>query len=93
MEKKIVIARIRVKEGKEKEYLSLISPLIEATKAEKGNLSYTLYQDVKDSCEFIVYEEYVNEKAFHTHCNTEVFLSIGQKIQGLLAKELDIQVF
>ncbi|MBK5721808.1 antibiotic biosynthesis monooxygenase [Dysgonomonas sp. Marseille-P4677] len=93
MAKKIVVARLQVVKGKEKEYLSLVTPLIEATKSECGNLVYKLYQDIQNSSEFIAYEEYVNEEAFNKHCSTEFFQSFAKDVQILLAKEIDIQIF
>lgn len=93
MEKKIVIARIRVANDKVNEFLALTAPLISATRAESGNLAYTLYQGTEDPAEFIVYEEYVNAEAFEFHANTEAFKTFAQQVQPLLAKELDIQVF
>ena len=44
MEKKTIVARAEVLEGKEKEFIAKAEKLIEATRAEEGNISYTLYQ-------------------------------------------------
>ena len=93
MEKKIVVARIQVAKGKENEYFSLVSPLVEATRAEPGNLVYMLYQDFQDPTNFIVYEEYVSEEAFSEHAKSKHFQLFAQQVTLLLAKEIDIQVF
>ncbi len=93
MEKKIVLAKIEVIKGKEDEFMSLGSPLIEATKAEPGNLGYSLYQDTNNSSQYLVYEEYINEQAFNEHCNSEHFNTFVQKTTSLFAKEIEIQVF
>lgn len=93
MEKKTVIARIQVAKDKINDYLALTEPLIKATKAEPGNLVYTLYQSTEDPTEFIVYEEYVDDKAFEYHSNSDAFKAFARQVQPLLAKELDVQVF
>lgn len=90
---KVVIAKIQVIEGTQKEYLALVAPLIEASRAEAGNLCYILYQDVQDSTEFMVYEEYVNEEAFTLHSNSEAFKSFVQNVSTLLAKDIIIKSF
>lgn len=92
MEKKIVIARVNVIEGKEKDYLSLVTPLIKASKMESGNLFYSVYQDIQSVSSFIVYEEYINEKAFEFHCNTALFRDFVEKVRPLLSKEIEINI-
>lgn len=93
MEKKVVIAKIQIIKGKEEEFQSLVSPLIEMSVAEPGNLAYRLYQDIQTPSEFMAYEEYVNEQAFNNHCDSEHFKIFAEQVKPLLAKELDIQIF
>lgn len=93
MNKKIVIARIQVVKGKENEYLSLVEPLMEASKTESGNLVYSLYQSTQNPSEFMVYEEYINEDAFNEHCKTGLFQSFGERVKPILAKDIDIQIY
>lgn len=92
MEKKIVIARVQIIEGKEEDYLSLVTPLIKASKTESGNLFYSVYQDIQSDFSFIVYEEYINEEAFESHCDTALFQDFVEKVKPLLAKEIDIKI-
>lgn len=93
MEKKIVVARIQVQKDKINDYIQLIAPLIEATRAEEGNLVYTLYQSPENPSEFIFYEEYVNEEAFKAHGSSAYFKTFAVQVKPLLVKDLDIQVF
>ena len=93
MEKKIVVARIQVLEDKVNDYLQIIAPLIEATRAEAGNLVYALYQSPEDPAEFLFYEEYSDEDAFKAHGNSAHFKAFAGQVKPLLAKALDIQVF
>lgn len=93
MKQKNVLAKVRVVKGKENEYLSLVSPLIEAAKTEPGNLSYNVYRNVENPSEFIVYEEYINDEAFSAHCNTPAFHDFVQQVKPLLDGEIDIRQF
>lgn len=45
MEKKTIVARAEVLAGKEKEFMTAATALIEGTRAEAGNISYNLYQN------------------------------------------------
>ncbi len=93
MEKKIVIAKIQIIAGKEKEFLGIIPALIKSTRNEPGNLAYTFYQSTENPSEFIVYEEYTDEAAFNAHCDSEAFQTFEKQAGPLFAKELDIQTF
>lgn len=93
MEKKIIIARLQVIEGKESELLSLTLPLIEGTRAEEGNLTYTMYQNPHNASEFIFYEEYKDDNAINVHGNSAYFQAFAQGVKPLLVKDMDIQVF
>lgn len=93
MKKIIAIAKIQIIKGKENDYLSLVTPLIEASKTDDTNLVYSVCRDVQNSNEFIVYEEYINEEAFNEHCGTQLFQDFVQQVKPLLAKDIDIQTF
>lgn len=93
MSKKVVIAKIEVLSGKENEYLSMIESLIEATRKEPGNLSYSLYRSTENPSEFMVYEEYADDAAFSAHSNSDHFKAFVKEASPLFAKDIDIQVF
>jgi quinol monooxygenase YgiN len=93
MEKKIVIAKIQIIAGKEKEFLGMPPALIKATRNEPGNLAYILYQSTENPSEFLVYEEYKDEAAFNAHCASKAFQAFGKQAGPLFAKELEIQSF
>ncbi len=91
--KKVVIAKIQVIKGKENKFIALVSPLTELSKAEPGNLVYSLYQDTSENNRFIAYEGYTNEEAFNYHCSTAHFQAFVENVKPLLVAEIDIQVF
>jgi len=90
-DKKTVVARVFVKEGQEAAFLEVTTPLIQATRAEGGNISYSLYQSTTDPKEFIFYEEYKDDAAFATHGSSEHFATFANAITDMLAKDLIIE--
>lgn len=62
-----IVARNIVKEGKRAEFLEAIRPLIEASRAEPGNIAYDLYEDTADCCAFCFIERWKDEAAVAAH--------------------------
>jgi len=93
MEKKTIVARAEVLAGKEKEFMTAATALIEGTRAEAGNISYNLYQNPFCPTLFIFYEEYKDEQAMAVHAASAHFKTFGEAIEGMLASELIIESF
>lgn len=55
------------KEGKQEDFLKAVQPLIEASRAERGNVFYDLYEDVADSRAFCFIERWADEEAVAAH--------------------------
>ena len=92
-EKTVVVARVAVKEGQEKAFIEIASKLVEATRAEEGNLFYSLYQSTEDPSTFIIYEEYKDDDAFATHANSAHFAAFAEATNDIMAGELVIDQF
>ena len=86
--KKVVSARVAVKEGQEKTFIEIASKLVTATRAEEGNLFYTLYQSTENPSIFIFYEEYKDEAAFEAHANSAHFAAFAEATNDIMAGEL-----
>lgn len=93
MEKKTIVARAMISTGKEKEFIALAEALIQATRAEEGNISYHLYQDPFSPSSFIFYEEYKDMAAIKTHATSTHFKTFEKGVQSLLASELMIETY
>ena len=83
-DKKIVVARVTVKEGQEAAFTAVASVLVEATRKEAGCLFYTLYQSPMDPKSFIFYEEYKDQAAFDFHSNSDHFKTFAGAIGDML---------
>ena len=62
-----IVARNVIREGKQEDFLKAVQPLIEASRAERGNAFYDLYADVADSRAFCFIERWADEEAVAAH--------------------------
>lgn len=87
-EKTVIVARVAVKEGQEKAFIEIASKLVAATRAEEGNLFYTLYQSTENPSIFIFYEEYKDDAAFDAHTSSAHFAAFAEATNDLMVGEL-----
>ncbi|MDR1524195.1 MAG: antibiotic biosynthesis monooxygenase [Tannerella sp.] len=92
-DKKVVVARLLVKEGQEKAFIEVASKLVVATRQEEGNIFYALYQSPLNPVEFIFYEEYQDDAAFQVHASSAHFAAFAEGIKDLTAGELIVDEF
>lgn len=93
MEKKTIVARVEVLNGKEQEFINVAGALIEGTLAEEGNISYNLYQCPSNPTAFIFYEEYKDQHAMDVHAASAHFKTFAKAIGNMLASDLKIESF
>lgn len=93
MNKKTIIARVKVKAGEERAFIAAAKGVIDGTHQEEGNLSYTMYQSQEDSTQFLFYEEYTDDSAFQIHATSDYFNLFAQTIEPLLAADMIIESF
>jgi len=91
--KKVIVARVKVKEGQEAAFIAVASVLVEATRKEPGCLFYTLYQSPMDSKSFIFYEEYKDQAAFDSHSNSDHFNTFAGTLGDILDGDLVVDQF
>jgi quinol monooxygenase YgiN len=92
-DKKVIVARLAVKEGQEKAFIEVASKLVTATRQEEGNLFYALYQSPTNPVEFIFYEEYKDDAAFRAHASSAHFAAFVEGIKDLTAGDLIVDEF
>jgi quinol monooxygenase YgiN len=78
-----IVARNTVQEGKKEEFLSLVKELIEKSRAEDGNISYDLCEDIKDPNVLTFIEEWKDQAAIRIHNACEHFTRIVPQIGKL----------
>jgi len=78
-----ITAKSTIKPGKKKEYLVLAKELVEASRKEKGCLSYNLYEDIENPGVFIVIEEWENKEDIQRHNISKHFTEIIPRLAEL----------
>ncbi len=75
------------------EYYKLIFELIDRTREEKGNISYTLYADTEHPGEHVLIEEWEDQESLDAHFKTDHFTTIVPQIQKLQSKPSVVNVY
>lgn len=73
MSELLVIAKHTMKEGEEAAVLAVLPRLIEAARAEPGNLSFVAYRQLDDERTYVLLERYKSREAFAAHQQTTHF--------------------
>ena len=61
------------KPGEEDAVASALQALVEPSRAEEGVLVYIPNRDPENPARFFIYEQYVDEDAYHAHMDSEHF--------------------
>ncbi len=75
------------------EYHKLIFELIDRTREEKGNISYTLYSDKDHPGEHVLIEEWEDQSSLDAHFKTPHFTGIVPEIQKLQSAPSVVNVY
>lgn len=85
MTRRIVIARVPLRDGKADEAIAAFTEGVAGTRDEEGVNIYRLHRDQADPNVLWFYEEYETEDAYHDHMNGPVLEGLRSKLGGLLA--------
>ena len=89
----IVLAKAIPKDDSAKEkVIEFAQDLITNSKAEEGNVDYNLFENTGDGSLMFV-EQWESKEILGKHLQTEHFIKFGGNIDGLLAGDLEINVF
>jgi quinol monooxygenase YgiN len=73
----VLVARMTARDGEQDRVAELIPQLVEASRAEPGNVHYIAHRDPEDPRVFLMYEQYADESAFKEHGETEHFKTLA----------------
>ena len=91
--KKIIAAHLTLKSEKMESFINYTKELIEKSRAEEGNISYTLYQNPTDPVKFIFFEEWMNQEAIELHFATAHFQDFEQVLANYVAEPPVITIY
>ena len=73
----VLVVRMTARDGEQDRAAELIPQLVEASRAEPGNVHYIAHRDPDDPRVFLIYEQYRDKAAFEEHGASEHFQRLG----------------
>ncbi|MDF2903072.1 MAG: hypothetical protein K0S25_710 [Bacillus sp. (in: firmicutes)] len=89
----IIHATFHVNSAEQDTFLEGIQPLIAASRAESGNVSYGLQKDTEKENVYTMVEVWQDLQAVASHNSSEHFTSFSAKAKELLTAPLDVKIF
>ena len=88
-----IIAKIVVKEDKIGEFQRFAEELVEKSRAEEGNVSYSLNQSTQDKCQHAFIEIWKDDEATEKHNASEHFTTILTKLGEMASEPLTVDLY
>jgi quinol monooxygenase YgiN len=88
----VLVAHYRAQAGQGDAVAEALREAIAASRAEPGNLMYTIQRSVEDPDEFVLYEQYDDEAAVDAHRASSHFqeIVVGRVIPMLESREFGL---
>ncbi|MDE5832143.1 MAG: antibiotic biosynthesis monooxygenase [Desulfovibrio sp.] len=81
-----IVAEMRFKPGQKEILKEAFKALVDDSRAEKGNISYELTEDLKDPDHVFVLETWASQEAIDEHMKTPHFTNFMKLAEGKTAK-------
>ncbi|MGM0803964.1 MAG: putative quinol monooxygenase [Bacillota bacterium] len=89
----IIHAGLTVQKDKEEAFLAEVKTLVEASRAESGNIQYDLKKDTEKEATYMMVEVWENQEAVQNHNTSEHFVAFGKKAASFMAAPTDVKVY
>lgn len=91
--KKLILAKLDVKPEQVAAFLDFAPVILNGSKSEKGNISYTLYRDPYEPDHFMFIEEWKDQEAIDFHFSQPYFIEFGEKGKTMFKTAPDIKIY
>ena len=88
-----VVAKHVIKDGSKEALTAILEELVQKTRLENGNISYSLYEALNDPNVVTMLEEWESQEALDAHMKTEHFTRIIPQTGEFLAAPVTIDVY
>lgn len=88
-----VVARIKAGPDNVSAVRTILSGLLEPTRAESGCVSYQLLQNRKDPTDFTFVEEWQDDSAFDAHLSSHHLQQALPKLESIAVEPPDIRTY
>jgi quinol monooxygenase YgiN len=82
----LVVATLKIQDGKVDEAVAALTPVIESTHEEEGCLSYVLHQDVNDPNTLVFVERWASQDAINAHAQQPQMLKLFEIASDVAAE-------
>lgn len=89
----IIHARFNLQPQQEQAFLEVIRPLIVASRAEHGSISYDLMKDTETENVYTMVELWADSSAVEDHNRSVHFTTFASQAPQYLASRLDVKVY
>lgn len=89
----VLAGRYKIKPDKRDRFLELADLCLESSRAEPGNISYTLYEEAGNSNSFIYFEEWKSREALAEHLKQAYITPLLEEFSELVDGEADVKVY
>ncbi len=87
------IAKLKMKPGREADFLRLQKELSELTRQEPGCLAYDVLKPVETAGQYVYYARFRDKAAFDTHMATDFHDRLIPPIMECVDGEMDLQFY
>ena len=91
--KKIITALLTLQPEKKEPFINYTKDLISKSRAEEGNISYTLYQNPNEPEKFVFFEEWASQEAIDIHFATAHFQEFGATVGSYIVSPPVITIY
>ena len=88
-----IVARMKIKEGCASQFKEMAKDMIDKSRAEEGNVFYTLNQNVQDPNMLVFIECWKDMDAVKIHSASDHFKGGLAKLGGLCVESLPIELY
>ncbi|WP_335872265.1 putative quinol monooxygenase [Bacillus sp. 2205SS5-2] len=89
----IIHAGFQINPVKEQAFLEEIRSLVDASRAEEGNISYDLMKDTEKNHVYMMVEAWKDGAAVESHNSSDHFKAFVEKAPDYLSAPLDVNVY
>lgn len=88
-----IVAKIVVKEDKIEEFQRMAAELVEKSRAEEGNVSYSLNQGIEDKRQHAFIEIWKDDEAIEKHNASEHFTTLLPRLGEMASEPLTVDLY
>jgi len=89
----IIHATMQIDPAKQNEFLQAVQPLLTASRAENGNISYDLLIDPDRNHIYKMIEVWQDQEAISSHNTSEHFTGFTAQAGNFLTAPLDVKIY